>query len=170
MHGPIAAAAAPVPTAVAAPVAKKPAPAPVEFYQNIEIFERGITRQLEVKVRVDCVPVRYWLPGGMAYDELYKGMQVDPKLFDDFYVHIITIMEGPCQGDAFILAQGLYRIAKGLAVTRQVIEKTEHCTKAGVEKIVGPNIVLMLKYSTHTQVSDRTNLTWFKCSTSYFWY
>ena len=111
VHGPIAAAAAPVPTAVV-PAATKPAataPAPVEFYQTIEIFERGITRELEVKVRVDCVPVREWVPGGMAYPDLYKSMKIDTKVFD-FHVRIITIMEGPYKGDAFVFAQDMYRI------------------------------------------------------------
>lgn len=148
------------------PVAKNPAP--VEIWQIIEIFERGILRKLEVKTRVDCIPVRDWVPGGMAYPELYKGMQIDTKVFD-FHVRIITIVEGPYKGDAFLLAQDQYRIAKGTAVTRQVIEKTEHCTKEGVERIVGPNIVQMFKFSTHNQVSVRTNLTWSRFSTKNCW-
>ena len=133
------------------------------------ITKEIVVLEIEVKTRVTVIKLRDWLPGGMAYPDLYKGMKIDTKVLD-FYVRIITIMEGPCQGDAFVFAQDQYRIAKGLAVTRQVIEKTEHCTKAGVEKIVGPNIVQMFKYSSHHSVSVRTNLTWFRFSTRFFWY
>ena len=129
--------------------------------------EGHITKEIEVKTRVTVIKLRDWKPGGMAYAELWKGMQVDPTVFG-FYVRINTIMEGPCQGDAFVLAQDMYRIAKGLAVTRQVIEKTEHCTEAGVERIVGPNIVQMCKFSTHNQVSVRTSVTWFRFGTRFF--
>ena len=162
-NGPIAAAAAPVPTAVAAPVAKNPAP--VEMWQTIEIFERNILRKLEVKTRIDCIPVRDWLPGGMAYPDLYKGMKIDTKVFD-FHVRIITIVEGPYKGDAYVLAQDEYRIAKGTAVTKQAIEQAQYCKKEAVERIVGPNIVQMLRYSTNNNVSVRTNLMWFNFSTS----
>ena len=164
VHGPIAAAAAPVPTAVAVPVAKNPAP--VEIWQIIEIFERNILRKLEVKTRIDCIPVRDWVPGGMAYPDLYKGMKIDTKVFDHD-VRIVTIVEGPYKGDAYVLAQDEYRIAKGTAVKRQAIEQTQHCTKEGVERIVGPNIVQMFKYSSYQTVSDRTNLMWLKFFTSY---
>ena len=70
VHGPIAAAAAPVPTAVVpavvafpafATVATAPAPAPVEFYQTIVKFEGHITRQMHVKTSVTSIPVRGWL-------------------------------------------------------------------------------------------------------------
>ena len=93
-------------------------------------------------------------------------MQIDTKVFD-FHVRIITIVEGPYKGEVFILVQDVYRIAKGSALTRHAVEKTEHCTKEGVERIVGPNIVQMFKFSSYQTVSDRTNLMWLKFFTSY---
>ena len=54
--------------------------------------------------------MRDWLPGGMPYAELYKGMQVDGKVFD-YDVRIIRIEDGPDAGDAYVLVQDLYRIA-----------------------------------------------------------
>lgn len=168
LNGPIAAAAAPVPPAVV-PSAAKSTPLPEVFRQYIEIFERGITREHEVMTRVECIPVRDFKPGGMAYDELYKGMKVDPKVFD-FHVRIITFLDGPYKGDAYVLAQDVYRIAKGSAVNKSTISRVKWCQLQYIETIVGANIVQMLKYSSHHSVSDRTNLIWFKFCTRYFWY
>ena len=96
--------------------------------------------------------MRDWLPGGMPYAELYKGMQVDDRVYD-YGVRIIRVLDGPDAGDAYVLCQDLYRIAKGSAMTKQAIEKALHCSEAGVEGLVGPNIMQMLKYSAYQTVS-----------------
>ena len=88
----------------------------------------------------------------MPLAELYKGMQVDDKVLD-YGVRIIRVLDGPDAGDAYVLVQDLYRIAKGTAVKRQTIEQAPVCTTGGAEGIVGPNIVQMLKYSAYQTVS-----------------
>ena len=110
--------------------------------------------------------MRDWQPGGMPYADLWKDMNVDEKVFD-FYVRIITIMEGPYKGDAYVLAQDVYRIAKGSVVTKQAINQAYYCTIAGIESIVGPNIVREFKYANCHKVSDRTNLMWLKFCTNH---
>ena len=130
------------------------------------ITKEIVVLEIEVKTRVTVIKLRDWKPGGMAYAELWKGMQVDTKVFD-FYVRIITILEGPCQGDAFVLVQDLYRIALGAAYDASTIKKALRCQKEGVESIVGPDIIQMLKFSAYPSVSVRSNLMWIKFSTKF---